>query len=269
MNAGQSINKIEYLVSEMKNIVYITDEIEKYFSRNRISWDQFYKSEQAIISPLMLGPHQSTLDIGCGCGGLGLAIKDRFGVTSYVGVEINQKAVQTAQILNPLAEIFKGDFLNISKRELLHRTFDVVFSLSCFDWNVQFSEMLNAAWQHVVPGGHLVATFRIVTEDGCDDLSSSFQYINYEGIKKGERAAYVVLNASQLFQQLCTLDPSKISGFGYYGAPSATAVTPFNEICFCAVSIKKRHTTDMLETEFDVDLPKNLLDTLHLMPNAQ
>jgi hypothetical protein len=189
-------------------------------------------------------------------------------VKSYAGVEINQKAVQTSKILNPLAEIFKGDFLNISKRELLHRTFDVVFSLSCFDWNVQFSEMLNAAWQHVAPGGYLVATFRIVTEVGCDDFNMSYQYINYDGIKEGEKAAYVVLNADQLFQKLCTLDPTKILTSGYYGSPSATAITPFTKICFCAIAIQKRGDEDLKETLFDIDLPKDLIDTLNLSPNA-
>ena len=253
----------------MKNIAYSTAEIEKYFSKNRISWEQFYKSERDIISQLDLGKDHSILDIGCGCGGLGLAIKDHFGVLAYAGVEINQQAVLSSKELNPLAEIYVGDFLDISKRELLNRTFDTVFSLSCFDWNIQFSEMLHAAWQHVAPGGSLVATFRLVSEMGCDDLNLSYQYINYDGFQEGERAAYIVLNASKLFEQLCVLGPSKILAAGYYGAPSSTAVTPYSKICFCAVSMEKRIEGDVGEIQFNLDLPHDLLNTLSIFPNAQ
>ena len=35
----------------------------------------------------------SVLDVGCGCGGLGLALAERFGVSRYTGVEINAAAV--------------------------------------------------------------------------------------------------------------------------------------------------------------------------------
>ena len=71
--------------------------------------------------------------MGCGCGGLGLALKDQFGVVNYVGVEINQQAASTAKYLNPLAEVCVGDFLDVSKSTLSNKTFDIVFSLSSKD----------------------------------------------------------------------------------------------------------------------------------------
>ena len=246
----------------MKNIVYSTDQIEDYFSKNRITWDDFYKSERDIFDKLFLGKHLSVLDIGCGCGGLGLALKERFGVSKYTGVEINQQATKTAKKLNPQAKIYEGDFLGVRKYQLCDQQFDVVFSLSCFDWNLEFSEMLNSAWTHVAPGGNLVATFRIVPGLGCDDMKSSYQYINYQGIKEGEIAAYVVLNASELFQKLLVLDPIKISAAGYFGPPSSTAITPYSELCFCAISVTKRKHNDLGKVEFMLDLPGEILKAL-------
>ena len=76
------------------NIAYQTDQLARYFKSNRIAWEQFYDSERAIIGQLAPGRHHRILDIGCGCGGLGLALRDRFGVERYTGVEINALAVE-------------------------------------------------------------------------------------------------------------------------------------------------------------------------------
>jgi SAM-dependent methyltransferase len=222
-----------------RNINYRTDELVRYFAHNRIAWEQFYESERVIIGQLNLDRDRSVLDIGCGCGGLGLTLRERFGVRNYTGVEINPQAAAVGRSLNPEARILSGDILEVGAGELSGSEFDVVFSLSCVDWNVCFDEMLAAAWSFVVPGGHLVATFRLTDGPGCNDLGRSYQYINYDGIREGERAPYVVLNAHELLRRLSDFHPSEIRGFGYWGTPSKTAVTPYNRLCFSAFSIRK------------------------------
>ena len=177
-----------------KNIAYQTDQLAHYFTHHRVSWPQFYESERNIIKKLELGAKDSILDIGCGCGGLGLALRDEYGVQKYTGVEINSLAAEMAENLNPKASIFCGDFLDLRENILRDTDFNVVFSLSCFDWNIKFSDMLAAAWDHVQPGGNLVATFRVTTDAGCDDMKQSYQYINFDGKMEGECASYVVLN---------------------------------------------------------------------------
>jgi hypothetical protein len=76
-------------------------------------------------------------------------------------------------------------------------------------------------------GGYLVSTFRLTDGEGCNDISRSYQYINFDGILEGELASYVVLNAKDLLQHLRIFDPSEINAYGYWGAPSATAVKPY------------------------------------------
>ena len=223
-----------------RNIAYQTEQLARYFSRNRVTWPQFYESERVIIDGLSLDARRSVLDIGCGCGGLGLALKERHGVVNYTGVEINPSAAEAARGMNPRAEILCGDILQLSRVELGARQFDVVFSLSCVDWNVQFADMLAAAWSHVFSGGYLVATFRLSDRRGCVDMTQSYQFINFDGAREGERAAYVVLNAKDLMQTIIGFDPAEINAYGYWGEPSKTAVTPYERLCFCAFSIRKR-----------------------------
>jgi SAM-dependent methyltransferase len=241
-----------------RNIAYQTSQLAQYFARNRVTWAQFYESERVIIEQLKLDRQHSILDIGCGCGGLGLALRERFGVENYTGVEINQRAAEVGRVMNSEARILCGDFLDLGQTELRNQHYTHVFSLSCVDWNVRFADMLAAAWNFVLPGGHLIATLRLVVGEGCNDINRSYQYINYEGIREGERAPYVVLNAASLIRELIGFCPTSISAYGYWGAPSATAVTPYERLCFCALSIcKKGPVTGGLK--FDLRLPKEIL----------
>ena len=246
----------------VKNIVYQTDQLVRYFAQNRVAWQQFYESERVIIDQLGLNRDDAILDIGCGCGGLGLALRDRFNVENYTGVEINQSAAEAGRRMNPKAHILCGDILDLSGDVLCDKRFDVVFSLSCVDWNVRFSDMLAAVWNHVLPGGHLVSTFRLTVKEGCNDFERSYQYINSDGIPEGERASYVVLNASDLIQRLISFNPSEINAYGYWGAPSATAVTPYEKLCFAAFSIRKRKSDDVGALRCHLDLPAEILDIL-------
>ena len=250
----------------VKNIVYQTDRLARYFARNRVAWREFYESERVIIKQLGLDRDDTILDIGCGCGGLGLALRERFEIENYTGVEINQAAAEAGRGMNPKAHILCGDILDLSRNVLHDRRFDVVFSLSCVDWNVRFSEMLAAAWNHVVPGGHLVSTFRLTAGEGCGDFDRSYQYINYDGIREGERASYVVLNAKRLMQQLVEFNPSEINAYGYWGAPSVTAVTPFARLCFAAFSIRKRRAEDVGALRCRLELPGEILANLDPLP---
>jgi len=243
------------------NIAYSSDQIVRYFAQNRVSWSQFYESERVIIERLGLGPEHTVLDIGCGCGGLGLALHDRFGVVKYTGVEINRQAAEAAGKMNSRARIYCGDVLALRQKELRFQRFDVVFSLSCVDWNVRFADMLNAAWEFIRPGGHLVATFRLTDGEGCNDRHRSYQYINFAGIREGEVASYVVLNARDLMLTLRRFYPTAIDGFGYWGAPSASAVTPYERLCFCAISVRKRDG-EAGDLRLTLDLPSEIRDSI-------
>jgi hypothetical protein len=170
-----------------------------------------------------------------------------------------------AENLNPKASILCGDFLDLHENNLRNKNYKVVFSLSCFDWNIKFSDMLTAAWDYVQPGGNLVATFRLTTDAGCDDMKRSYQYINFDGKMEGECASYVVLNGAELMHKIIGLNPNEIVAAGYYGRPSATAVTPYETLCFCAFSIRKRIDDYHAPVRFGLSLPKDMYASLELV----
>ena len=242
----------------MKNLHYGTDEIANYFSENRISWDQFYPSERKLFESIELSSEDKVLDIGCGCGGLGLALNEKFDIFSYTGIDINFSAIEAGRQLSSSSTLICGDILDVTDSSLRDQSFDLVCSLSCIDWNVQFAEMLAVSWGHVKPGGKFVATFRLCLGKGSRDLKDSYQYINYEGKKEGEIAAYVVLNFKKLMAEIEKFNPSEIKGTGYWGMPSSTAVTPYNSVCFAAFSITKREEADCSDVCIHLDLPSDI-----------
>jgi SAM-dependent methyltransferase len=214
-----------------------------------------------VLAELGLTAASSVLDIGCGCGGLGLALRERFGVTSYTGVEINRQAAATAQLVYPAARFVCGDLLTLPAGTLDADSFDVVVSLGCIDWNVEFTEMLARAFRHVKPGGNLVCSFRLTPGESLSDLRRSYQYINFDGKREGEVAPYVVLNARQLMQYLTALSPARIRGYGYWGAPSPTAITPHEKVVFAVMAVRK-HASGGAGLQLDLDLPQDLLALL-------
>ena len=247
-----------------KNIAYQSPEISQHYAKHRIKWEDFYDSEKFIIEKSGIQNNHEILDIGSGCGGLGLVLKEKFGVNRYTGIEVNQMAARIATKLNPAAKILCGDFLTLSNSVILNQTFDSVFSLSCIDWNIQFDEMLSSAWSHVSDGGALIATFRIVAGAGCDDINMSYQHINFSGEMSGEHAAYVVVNAKELLSQLMALLPSSITAYGYFGKPSITAVTPYKKICFGAFLIRKKISGKDIGTKLDLNLTEEIFKSLDL-----
>ena len=76
-----------------KNITYKTNKLAKFFSNNRVTFDDFYTSEKVMIETTDWFENISVLDVGCGCGGLGKALNEKFNVLSYTGIDINEQSI--------------------------------------------------------------------------------------------------------------------------------------------------------------------------------
>ena len=245
----------------MKSLKYMGPEIEEYFSTHRTTWDGFYPSERSLIEAVWPVEPPRILDIGSACGGLGLALQERFGnLSSYTGIEFNTQAVQTAQRLNPSARFIEGDFLQVSDAELDPRGYDLVFSLSCVDWQINTLELLNRAWEAVAPGGLLILSLRLTLDASCTDYSESFQFINYQGLLQGEKAPYVVLNAGEVAATVKALGARGLVAHGDWGPPSSTAVTPYSSLCFTVLALAK--SEERLSATWELALPYEVVSTL-------
>lgn len=245
-----------------KNLHYQSDAIERFYRQHRISWDQFYLSERTVLEQLGLNVSTSVLDIGCGCGGLGLALRERFGINEYTGIEINIQAARAASEMNSRGRFLAADVLELKSNEISEESYDLVASLSCIDWNIEFDRMLEKAWRYVKPGGYFLSSFRLEsTASDSIEMDKSYQYINFEGQKEGEKAPYVVLNPPSLMARLNALNYSGIRGHGYWGRPSATAVTPYNRICFAVLALEKPRTNSFIPYK-KIVLPTDILRAL-------
>ena len=208
------------------------------------------------------------MDVGCACGGLYNALKNKYGEINYTGIEINQNAASVAKAKYPNISIFNSDF---NEFQLNNNTkYDIVFSLSCFDWNLgqtenileSFYTMLNNSWSLVDNGGFLILSLRLDETDTIFDSNISYQYINYEGKLEGEIANYGILSINDCLSLLSKLEPKKILAKGFIGNPSKTAITPKNELCFCVFAIQKLNDTEKIiniELEIDISEKFNLL----------
>lgn len=244
----------------MENIEYTTREISNYYKNQRQIWDEFYPSERWVFERLSAegGSLGDILDVGCACGGLGAVLSEKYQINSYVGVEINKASVDWARENRKIKaphEFIYGDVAAMN----LEKPSDIVFSLSCADWNLDTMGIINACWKNVKSDGHFVISLRLTDKAGINDMSRSYQYINFSGRdEKPEMANYVVFNFSD-FLKLCTQfspKPSMIGAYGYWGTPSSTAVTPFKELVFAVFYIKKGNpdSDGRIMTEFNLPL---------------
>jgi len=255
-----------------ENIRYNTVCIADYYASNRNRWSDFYESERWIFEKIA-GPERNMgriLDVGCAVGGLGCALRERFSVTEYTGVDINRQAIEIAnsgKSSHPMdnACFIYGDILEM--KTLPAEGFDNVFSLSCADWNIRTRDIVNECWRYVAKGGHFILTLRLTAEASVSDLSKSYQYICFGDETEGcmeeyEKAPYVILNIHEAITMLSQLDPkpSGIIAYGYYGKPSPSARTVYDRLCFTALAVTKMDGGDQYpETFGEFHLPMDLL----------
>ncbi len=253
-----------------KNIKYQTSNLAEYFINSRRTWDEFYPSERWVFS--RIGDENkgfgSVLDVGCAVGGLGRALSEKYELSAYTGLDINEQAIEYANSnvqLNIETAFHCDDIVTTSL--LGERQYDSVFALSVADWNVDTYGILEACWRRVKPGGRLIISQRLSNLASVLDPETSYQYILPQGqsnipqdVSDVETAPYMVLNVTECFRILTSLKvtPEQILAYGYWGTPSKTAVTPFDKIAFAVLSIAKpidRLTNDVgLECHLPADL---------------
>jgi SAM-dependent methyltransferase len=252
----------------MNNNKNVGEVISNYFSINRQSFEEFYPSEKKTIEFVMsnLNAYEKTiLDVGCASGGLYNALKEAYNI-NYTGIDIVDESIIVAKNKFPECDFICGDISNIQ----IQKQFDIVFSLSCIDWNLGkglFEKLFEKLYSFVKDKGYLIISLRI----SCDDKlknDDSFQYINFNGEKVGEKVQYGILGMTDLISVLNNSKYlSKVYVNGYEGNPSVTAVTKHKKLLFVVLALEK--TTENKKIIKILDLPKkyqNIFDSflIHL-----
>lgn len=236
----------------MPNVKYNSKKLSNTYSKSRIHWNDFYDSEKVILERVGICEGDDILDLGCACGGLGLALREKFGNVNYTGIDINQFSILKSKELNSYGKFYCGDILD-KDFEKLYEKFDKVISFSCIDWNIEFDLMLKRSWDFVKPGGHLITSMRITDKETVKNINQSFQKIDEDFL-----AQYSIINKNEILEQFKTFNPSEINSYGYWGSTVKSygnrTVSPYDTLCFCVFSLKKR-TNDIGEMEIDLQLP--------------
>lgn len=233
------------------NIHYKTDAIAKFYSHNRVQWDQFYPSEQFMFEKVFKdhGAIETVLDAGCACGGLGRALHQRFGIKHYTGVDINAASVDRARSEEssfPIPVQFECADIAQPAVGLRGRVFDLVVSLSCADWNCDTREIVRKCWDYTADGGYFLFSFRLTNKQSLASIETSYQYVKFHETDElrgdEERAPYVVMNVREMLEMVNGLRPrpARLLGYGYWGSPSRLAVLPYDKIVFSVLAVQKK-----------------------------
>ena len=228
--------------------------ISNLYSNYRNKWDDLYDSEKTIFNNLKISPHSHLLDIGAGCGGLGVCLQAKFGLQFYHAIEMDRRAYEEILALNPGAKSYLGCFNDIYEELKSTEEYDFVISLGALDWNNDCAGLIKKAWHLVKPGGKLILSVRLTLQPGAYDSGLSFQKIMDLGVEA--IYPYIVFNAKDFGLLIKSINPASVAAKGYYGPPSESAHTIFKEICFSCFSIEKRSETKNIEKIEDIDLPE-------------
>lgn len=226
------------------NIAYKSDGFAKYYSKNRHHWDEFYESERYIMERFMdrIEDPFSVLDVGCGCGGLGKALSEKYQISMYKGIDINSPNIEAGKKILSLNCPFELSCEDVAKMKA-DDGYDFVISFSCIDYNLDVKEMLDACWAQVKAGGYLILSVRLTNGPGINDIEQSYQPVDIEAeelSEESEVANYVVFNYNEFFQTIRLIDNlAGATGYGYWGGPSKTAHTPYSRLCFSVFCLEK------------------------------
>lgn len=234
-------------------------EVDKLFKIQRIRWAQYYDSERTVIATLALNRESTVLDIGDDPGGLGIALRERFGVKSYTAIVADEVSISEVKAINPDASLIVSK--SVDKPSAGRKTYDLVAALQVDDAPDFLEKTIPAAFQRVKPGGSLVFGMRLTEKPTVQD-----ERISYQPVLRGkggiERRAYVVRNTHEVLEALRKLGAARIYGYGYSGKPASTAKTPFNMVCFTVFAATRAVGERTTETDFELQLPRQLLKQL-------
>jgi hypothetical protein len=234
-------------------------EVDKLFKVQRIKWAQYYDSERTVISTLALNSESTVLDIGDDPGGLGIALRERFGVKSYTAMVADEISANEVKAINPDAELIISKSADIPSK--MDKTYDLAAALQVEDAPDFLEKTIPAAFLRVKAGGSLVFGIRLTEKPTVKDKAISYQPV-FCGKGGVEQRAYVVRNTHEVLEALQKLGAARVYGYGYSGNPSSTAKTPFKMVCFTVFAVTRSSGERAEQTQFELQLPKQLLKRL-------
>jgi SAM-dependent methyltransferase len=227
-------------------------EISKLFQVQRIKWDHLYDSEKTVLSTLELSKHSRVLDMGIDPGGLGVALRERFGVKSYVALVSDPAVGSEAKAVYPESEVVVACAEEYFADQL--NAFDLVCVFGAEDSPDFLDNIIPKAYASLKPGGSLLLRVRLTDAPTIQDVQLSSQKVfTRKGLVETNR--YIVRNTHEVLDSLRKLSPARIFAYGYSGVPSSTATTPFKIVCFGVFAVTRPGPGGPTEPQIELRLP--------------
>lgn len=183
----------------------------------------------------------SVLDIGCSSGRfLELLHTKSLGI-AYTGIDISERAIQSACALYPEATFHAGDALSLS----LSGTYDLVNATGVFQHETRFDGLLDRMidWS----ARYILFDVKLAVLDShIVDIEKSHSTIG------GNRVPFIILNTESFLQDLSNRDGlSEISIFGYETPRNAVTFLPdqIHPLVSAGVLLKKGASPAKIEIE--------------------
>jgi len=165
---------------------YFEKVVNLEFNRNVVLVMTNYLKENAIN----INNYTSALDFGCGSGVSTTLLKQNIGISSLIGVDISEKAVQLAKNLKLEVEL-----LTIDKHfPFKNDSFDFIFAIFVMHFNISFFSF-NEIYRVLKPGGLFLYNYYNVESFNNQKFLHETGFIQQRIISNGElpRNHYVAL----------------------------------------------------------------------------
>ena len=241
-------------------IAYQFEAMAKFYSTNRNTWNDFYPSEKLMIKRVMERVNTpKVLDMGGATGGLGHALTEKWKLAEYVCLDINEASISEgrskASLIQCPSRFIVGDATDLESTD----SFDIVYSLSCADWDIKPYNILRSCWKQVEKGGYLLFSARLTDQKTVTDINQSFQYCTHvdSDLGKSQIANYVIFNYIDLINFFCNLDTESIEAYGDWGLTPPSANTVYEKVVFSVFLIRKDQKNSKTRfTDIKLDLPE-------------
>jgi len=154
--------------------IYSTNLNAKLYSEWRVNFDEFFLSERHFFVSSEEWKNGSFLDVGGGCGGLGIALKKEFNIENfdYTNLDIDANAISLGRRIASWAHHIKGDL----KSQDLKQKYDYVSLIGWFaqivDWKEALGILLSKSRKYVNIGAN-------VRLHGSTVIDSDVSYVYY------------------------------------------------------------------------------------------